>query len=378
MKIIIIGSANPLRGGLASFNERLALECIKKNYDTSIYSFSLQYPKFLFPGVTQFTSELPNPLLKIISCINSINPFNWIKIGFKIKKEKPDFIFIKFWLPFMGACFGTILRLVKYNKHTKIICIVDNIIPHEKRFGDNLLTNFFIKPIDHFITMSKQVFNDVQHFQIKKPTTLLFHPLYDNFGDKLDKNLAKQKLNIHQSNSIILFFGFIRKYKGLDILLNAIGNYLPYFEENNLPPPTLLIAGEFYTDSTKFYEIIQNKKLKNHIILKTDFIPDKDVKYYFSAADLVVQPYLKATQSGVTPLAYHFEVPMIVTNVGGLPEIVPNNVVGYVAEPNEHDIAQKIIDFYKNTTIDFVNNIQIEKEKYSWSRFLESIINLNK
>ena len=369
-KIIIIGSSYPFRGGgIASFNERLAREFISQGFDTTIYTFSLQYPKILFPGTTQYSSEQAPADLKIKVCINSINPFNWIKIGNDLRKVQPDVIVVRYWLPFMGPCFGTILRLVKKNKHTKVVCIADNVIPHEKRAGDAVFTSYFVKPVDSFITMSKKVLIDLQKFVKDKPVQFIPHPLYDNFGLKLSKEDARAKLKIGLNEKIILFFGFIRKYKGLDILLKA----MKILKDKN-HRIKLVIAGEFYDDKNIYNELINKLELKEELILHTHFIADSDVKYYLCAADCVVQPYRQATQSGVTPLAYHFEVPMIVTNVGGLADMVPERV-GLVAEPNENDIAQKIIDFYELGENYFLQHLREEKKKYSWNKMVEAVIN---
>jgi len=369
-KIVIIGTAYPLRGGgIATFNERLAREFTTQGFDTTIYTFSLQYPKILFPGTTQYSSEQAPADLKIKVCINSINPFNWIKIGNDLRKVQPDVIVVRYWLPFMGPCFGTILRLVKKNKHTKVVCIADNVIPHEKRAGDAVFTSYFVKPVDSFITMSKKVLNDLQKFVKDKPVQFIPHPLYDNFGLKLSKEDAREKLRIGLNEKIILFFGFIRKYKGLDILLKS----MKILKDKN-QRIKLVIAGEFYDDKNIYNDLINKLELKDELILHTHFISDSDVKYYLCAADCVVQPYRQATQSGVTPLAYHFEVPMIVTNVGGLADMVPERV-GLVAEPNENDIAQKIIDFYELGENYFLQHLREEKKKYSWSKMVEAVIN---
>jgi glycosyltransferase involved in cell wall biosynthesis len=371
-KIIIIGSAYPLRGGgIASYNERLAREFIAQGYDTTIYTFSLQYPKILFPGTTQYSTEPPPPRdLTIKVCINSVNPFNWIAVGNELRKIMPDIIIVRYWLPFMGPCFGTILRRVKKNKHTKVVCIADNIIPHEKRPGDTVFTKYFIKPVDAFITMSKKVLNDLQQFATNKPAQFVPHPLYDNFGEKVSVIEARQKLGIAPKDQIILFFGFIRKYKGLDILLEAMK-----ILKDNGQQIKLLIAGEFYDDKKSYEQLINKLEIRSNLILHTDFIPDSEVKYYICAADCVVQPYRNATQSGVTPLAYHFERPMIVTNVGGLPDMVPGKV-GLVAEPNADDIAKKIIEYFQLGEDVFLPHLREEKKKYSWDNMVKAIVNL--
>ncbi len=383
MKIVIIGPAHPLRGGLASYNERLAKEFQQQGHDVSIYTFSLQYPKFFFPGTSQFSTAPAPKDLKIRVCINSVNPFNWLKIGNRLKKEDPDLVIVRYWLPFMGPCLGTILRRVKKNRHTKIVCIADNIIPHEKRFGDRSFTKYFVKPVDAFITMSEKVLGDLQSFAKNKPAKFVAHPLYDNFGEKISKEEARKQLAIGNGQKILLFFGFIRKYKGLDILLDT----MKILKDKSSTLPTLptgrqvancqlLIAGEFYEDKKVYEEQIAQLGISDRLILHTDFIPDSEVKYYLCAADVVVQPYRNATQSGVTPLAYHFEIPMIVTNVGGLPNLVPDNKVGLVAEPNAESLAQKIIEYFEKGESYFLPHLLEEKKKFTWTKMTESILEL--
>jgi glycosyltransferase involved in cell wall biosynthesis len=376
MNILIIGPAYPLRGGLASYDERLAKEFSNQGHSVSIYTFSLQYPGFLFPGTTQFSTEPPPPGLDIHVRINSINLFNWLSVGNELKKIKPDIIVVRYWLPFMGPALGTILRRVKKNNHTKIVCIADNVIPHEKRPGDTAFTKYFLKSIDAFITMSEKVLNDLKKFAPNKPSQFVAHPLYDNFGEKISKQEARQQLKIDDDALIILFFGFIRKYKGLDILLNAMSILKSKTQQSAFKNIKLLIAGEFYEDRKQYDELIEQLDIKDQLILKTDFIPDSEVKYYLCAADVVVQPYRNATQSGVTPLAYHFEKPMIVTNVGGLPSLVPDNKVGLVAEPTPDSIAGKIIEYFNKGEDHFIPYLKEEKKKYSWAKMVESIIKI--
>ncbi|MBL0270824.1 MAG: glycosyltransferase [Chitinophagaceae bacterium] len=370
-KLVIIGPAHPLRGGLATFNQRLAKAFNDEGHSCSIYSFSLQYPSFLFPGKTQFTDEPAPENLVIHSVINSINPFNWIRIGNRLKKEKPDMIIVRFWLPFMGPALGTILRRVRKNKHTRIICIADNVIPHEKRFGDKPFTRYFLKSCDAFITMSEKVMSDLRQFQKEKPAKQVAHPLYDNFGDIIPKEAARKQLGLPENENIILFFGFIRRYKGLDMLLEAIA-----FIKTNHPEALrfkLMVAGEFYEDEKSYQDQIDRLGIREHLILRTDFIPDSEVKYYCCAADAVIQPYRNATQSGVTPLAYHFEKPMVVTNVGGLPALVPDEKVGLVVEPNPEAIAAGILRFYQLGEDFFIPHLRSEKQKYSWEKMCSEI-----
>ena len=369
MKILIIGSAFPLRGGLATYNERIARAYQERGDEVVIHTFSLQYPSFLFPGKTQYSDSAAPIDLNIKVTVNSINPFNWLKVGFKLRKENYDLVIIKFWMPFMAPCLGTIARIIKGNKKSKIISIIDNIIPHEKRIGDRLLANYFVKSVDGFVVMSKSVLNDLDTFNKTKPKTFCPHPLYDNFGELIPKDIAKEKLGLDKNTNYILFFGFIRDYKGLDILLNSFAN-----DEIHKLPVKLIVAGEFYSDSKPYLDIIKQHNIEEKVILATDFIPDNKVAEYFCASDIVVQPYKSATQSGVTQIAYHFNKPMIVTNVGGLPEIVPHGKVGYVREPDVDEIANSIIDFYKNNREnEFVKNVLIEKEKYTWDKMLEAV-----
>ena len=372
-KIIIIGPAYPLRGGLASYDERLAREFSSSGFDTTIYTFSLQYPGFLFPGTTQYSSDPKPKDLKINVSINSVDPFNWIKIGNQLKKLKPDIIVVRYWLPFMGPCLGTILRRAKKNDYTKVVCIADNIIPHEKRMGDKPFTKYFLKPIDAFITMSEKVLSDLRIFAKDKPAQFIPHPLYDNFGDRISKEEARKKLGIDIEDKIILFFGFIRKYKGLDILLEAM-RILKTSDQKI----KLLVAGEFYEDKTFYTDLINSLNIKDELILHTEFIPDSEVKFYLCAADCVVQPYRNATQSGVTPLSYHFEKPMIVTNVGGLPSLVPDKKAGLVAEPNASDIAAKILQYFQLGEDYFLPHLREEKKNYSWHNMVHAILNLAK
>jgi glycosyltransferase involved in cell wall biosynthesis len=273
----------------------------------------------------------------------------------------------------MGPCLGTILRRVKKNKHTKVVCIADNIFPHEKRPGDTIFTKYFLNPVDGFITMSQKVLQDLKEFAKNKPAQFVPHPLYDNFGDIISKEEARKKLGINQDEKLVLFFGFIRKYKGLDILLNAMKILKSEYNIHNLK---LLIAGEFYEDEKNYSGLLNDPLIKNNLILHTNFISDSEVKYYFCAADCVIQPYRNATQSGVTPLAYHFEKPMIVTNVGGLPSLVPDKKVGLVAEPDPGNIAEKIIQYFTLGEEFFLPHLREEKKKYTWKVMTEAILKI--
>ncbi|MBC7883830.1 MAG: glycosyltransferase [Saprospiraceae bacterium] len=364
-KVIIIGPAYPLRGGLATFDERLARQFMKEGHETLIYTFSLQYPSFLFPGKTQYSESPPPVDLNIKPLINSVNPINWWSVGNQIRKENPDIVLVRYWLPFMAPSLGTILRIVKKNKKTRLIGLIDNALPHEQRPGDHLLTGYFTKALHGFITMSNHVKNDLRKFTTK-PVHLVHHPLYDSFGSKTDKAISRKKLNLDQDAYIFLFFGFIRKYKGLDLLIEALDNL-----KTNINVK-ILIAGEYYTGEDEIRRQIQMSVSKDKIIEHTHFIKDEDVGLYFSASDCVIQPYRNATQSGVTPLAYHFEIPLIVTNVGALPDLVPTEL-GYICEPNALSISETMNKMLTFDTKKFDVAIKTEKKKLSWEN-LTSII----
>ena len=374
MKIIILGPAHPLRGGIAIFNERLARQFQNEGHDVTIYSFSLQYPDFLFPGTTQYSSAPAPADLNIKIKVNSINPINWLAVGNEIKNLNVDLVIVRYWLPLMGPALGTILRRIKTNKHTKIICIADNVVPHEKRFGDHAFTKYFIKPVDAFVTMSEKVLADLRTFTQTKPAILQPHPLYDVFGNAVPKEEARTHLNIDQNAFVFLFFGFIRKYKGLDLLLEAFAKLKN--SEQKTKNYKLLIAGEFYEDRKHYDDLIEQLGIKDDLILKTEFIADSEVKYYLCAADAVVQPYRNATQSGVTPLAYHFEIPMIVTNVGGLPAFVPHGKVGLVCEPTVDAIAAAMQQYMLTGSEKFLPHLQEEKKKYGWDKMTAAILQL--
>jgi len=369
MNITIIGSAHPLRGGgIATFNERMAEVLQQQGHRVIIYSFSLQYPSFLFPGKSQFTDEPAPKGLDIRSAINSINPFNWVSIGNRIKNERPDLVIIRYWLPFMGPCFGTILRRIKKNKHTKIVAITDNVIPHEARPGDMAFTKYFLKSPDGFLAMSRDVLKDLKNFTAK-PSVFSPHPVYDNYGDAVSKAAAREHLGLNLTDKYILFFGFIRKYKGLDILLEAMKD--THIRDAGIK---LIVAGEFYDDRATYDQQIAEYGIADSVKLFTEFIPNEEIKYYFSAADLVVQPYRTATQSGITQVAYHFEKPMVVTNVGGLAEVVPDGRVGFVTQPDPTEIATAIVRFFEEGIPHLQENIQAEKQKYSWDTFLKNLL----
>jgi len=372
-KIVIIGPAYPYRGGIAAYNERLAKAFMKNGDEVTLFTFSLQYPKIFFPGKSQFSNEPIPYQLSIKRAINSINPLSWFKTARMVKHLNPDIVIITYWLPYIAPALGTIAKLIRSNKRFKVVSILHNIIPHESGIADKWLSNYFISSVDGHIAMSKSVFQDLKSIDTKKPRLLSPHPLYDHYKGKKDKLAAREELNLDRNTRYLLFFGFIRDYKGLDLALKAMGDL-----KSRLKNVKLIVAGEFYANPDKYYELIDELEITQYVLMENEFIPDSKVGSYFSAADLVVQPYKSATQSGVTQIAYHFEKPMVVTDVGGLSELIPDGKVGYVVQPNKEEIANAIYRYFKeNKEQEFKENLKEEKKKYSWSILLENIEKLD-
>ena len=367
-KVVILGTAWPFRGGLSAYNERLANELESQGMATEIVTFTVQYPSILFPGKTQYSEE-PSTFEPIRRKLSSINPISWWRTANYINAQQPDLVITRYWIPFMGPCLGTVIRLL--NKKIKVICLLDNVIPHEKRIGDSLFTSYFVKPIQKYVAMSQSVMDDLYSFKKTASCALNPHPVFDNFGEKLDQAAAKSELNLDANNYYVLFFGFIRKYKGLDLAIRAFAEW-----KERLPNKKLLIAGEFYGDAEFYTSIAEELGIKDDIIWHTDFIPDSRVKYYFSACDIVLQPYYSATQSGVTQIAYQFEVPMIVTKVGGLPELVEHGKTGYLVEQDPTDIANHLVQFYEKGRAAFDEDMKRAKEQFSWKNLVNNFVKL--
>jgi glycosyltransferase involved in cell wall biosynthesis len=372
-KIIFIGTSHPYRGGLAAFNERLAAEIQSDGHSVRIETFSLQYPGILFPGKTQYTGS-PAPVnLEIRRSLNSIWPPNWLKVGMRIRKEKPDLVILRYWLPFMAPCLGTIARIIRKNGHTKIISLLDNIIPHEKRPGDRALTAYFVNSVHGFVAMSRSVLQELETFDSVKPRIFSPHPVFDNFGRSISRKEALENLGLDPQYRYILFFGLVREYKGLDIMINAFAS-----EELREMKIKLLVAGEFYIPRAPYDELIRKHDLEKDVIIHPHFVNDSDVAKWFCASDIIAQPYRSATQSGVTQIGYHFNKPMLVSNVGGLPEIIPHGKGGYVVRPEAGEVAAALIDFFRNKRYDeFVKGIKAEKNKFSWEIMMKNIFTLS-
>ena len=367
--IIIVGPAYPLRGGLATYNLLLANKLQEQGHSVRIATFSLQYPNIIFPGKTQYSTEPKPDSIEIEVSLNSVNPLNWLSLGKKLREEKPDLVIFRYWMPFMGPSLGALGRIIRKNKHTKVVAIADNIIPHEKRFFDTPFTKYFVNSCDGFVTMSKSVLEDLKKFDVNKPAGYNPHPMYESFGPQLDKVEARKKLGLAENGKYLLFFGFIRKYKGLDILLRAFAD--KRIQEAGIK---LIIAGEYYDKPEEYQAIIKEHNLEPAVVQANEFIPDSEVSVYFSAADMVVQTYKTATQSGVTQIAYYYHNPMLVTDVGGLAELVPHNKVGYVTSTDTLEIADAILDFYENKReAEFVENIKTERLCFTWDSMIAKL-----
>jgi glycosyltransferase involved in cell wall biosynthesis len=367
--ITILGTAHPYRGGLASFNEMLARTFQKKGKQVNIKTFTVQYPNFLFPGKTQYTDSPAPERLDIVRCVNSVNPFNWIRTGLRIRKERPDMVLVRYWTPFLAPCLGTISYLAKRNKHTRILSLLDNVVPHETHFFDAWLTRYFVRSVDGFLYMSQQVKQDLDQFTTSAPTCFSPHPVFANFGERVDRKEAIAHLNLSEDTQYLLFFGIIRDYKGLDLLIDT---WKLMKDRGQTKGKKVIVAGEYYNNKEKYTAQIEALGLQNDILVHDFFIPDDEVKYYFSAADVVVQPYKDATQSGVTQIAYQFSVPMIVTNVGGLAEIVPDGRSGFVSESSPESIAAAIEKFYAiGGAPHFAETLAEERKRFTWEAMTE-------
>ena len=371
MKIVIIGTAYPYRGGLAAFNERLAEQFQREGHEVVVYTFTLQYPRFLFPGKTQYTSDPPPKELAIRRRVNSCNPLNWMKVGRELRRQSPDMVVFAYWMSFMAPCFGTIARKAKQNGSTRCIALVHNMIPHEPNVMDKLFPSYFVNAMDGFTALSQSVLKDIGQFDHKdKPKSWAPHPIYDHYGPLLDKADARRQLGLSAEGKYVLFFGFIRDYKGLDLLIDAFGD--PRLQDCGVK---LIVAGEFYGDPTPYLERIHSLDISDIVVLHNDYIPADKVNLYFRACDIVAQPYKTATQSGVTQIAFHFEKPMLVTRVGGLPEIVPDGKIGYVVDADAQSIADALLKYYKeNREESFSAAVREEKKKYGWDRMTAAIM----
>ena len=370
MKILLIGPAYPLRGGIAQFLALLYESLKKAGHDVVFHRFIRQYPKFLFPGKTQEDEGAPPVDVVSTPSLDPLNPFNWPFAAWRIAREKPDLIILKWWMPFFGTSYIVTLFITKLLCRTKVMIIIDNAIPHEKRPGDMLITKLGFGLSDYFVVMSEAVRRDLLTIKPDAKLVLSPHPLYDVFGNPKEKEEAKRALGV--SGPVLLFFGFVRAYKGLAVLLDAMPEVLKEFK------PTLLVAGEFYEDKDTYLKQIDRLGIGDCVQVLDRYIANDQVADYFSAADVLVLPYLSATQSGITQIAFVFDLPVIATNVGGLPEVVDDGRTGFlVPSQDPKALAGAIVRYFKeNKEASFKENIQVEKRRFSWEGFIDASLSL--
>lgn len=364
MKIKFIGPAYPYRGGLATIIETLARTFAGRGNEVSIDTFSLQYPRLLFPGKSQFRTGPAPDDLTIERTVSTVNPLSWWRVGRKLRRQMPDLVVLKYWTPLMAPCFGTICRLARKNGHTKVVVHVDNITPHENHFYDRVLNRYFLRSVDGFVYMSEAVKSDLDTYGLGKPALFSPHPLFDTYGQRVDRTEACTRLGLDPQTEYTMFFGYIRDYKGLDLLIDA---WAMLHKRGLTEGRKLLVVGEVYGADTKYTEQIARLGLEDEVVMHTRFVPDGEVADYFSVAQMVALPYKSATQSGVTQVAYAFGVPMIVTRVGGLAEIVPDGVVGLLADVSAESVAEAIEKAWQEGNLDrFREGIEREKHRFSW------------
>jgi len=367
MRIAYLSTFYPLRGGIAQFNAALHNELIAQGHEVKAFTFSRQYPELLFPGKTQYVTEddVADPI-DSKELLDTINPITYYATAKAIKAYNPDVMLMKYWMSFFGPSLGTVAR--NLGPKTKVVTVLDNVIPHEKRFFDTAFTKYFLNANDGFVAMSKKVNDDLLTLAPQAKSTLLPHPLYDHFGAKLSSEEARKRLDIPLDAKVLLFFGFIRDYKGLDILIDAFAKLDTSYH--------LVIAGEVYGSFDKYQAQIDQHPLKDHISVFNDYIGDQEVPVFFSAADVCILPYKSATQSGITSISYHFDLPLIATNVGGLKETIFHNQTGLICEEADaSQLAMSIQDFFTGSNLSkFQQGIQSLKEEWSWKTFAKNLV----
>jgi len=369
VKIAFLSPFYPYRGGIAQFSDSLYLE-LAKNNDIKAYTFTRQYPGFLFPGKTQYVSESDtNRSVNAEKVLDSANPITYYKTAKEILKFKPELVLISYWMPFFAPAFGKIAGLLEKGG-IKIIAILHNVIPHEKRTGDISLTKYFFKKCDGFVILNKASEKDLLDIKPNAKYIIHPHPLYDHYGNKMDKAEARKKLNIPIDRKVLLFFGFIRDYKGLDMLIEAMKELSDDY--------LLIIAGEVYGSFNKYDAMIDKLSLRNKIKDEIRYIPESEIPVFFSASDVCVLPYKSATQSGIAGIAYHFELPVIVTKVGGLAEMVEENKTGLIVnEANPQNLSSVLKKYFSDELKEkFIPHIIEYKSKHSWKAFADEVIYL--
>ena len=362
MKIALLSCFYPYRGGISQFNTYLYEE-LGKRHIVKAFNFTRQYPEILFPGKTQYvTADDEAVPVESTSLLDTANPFSYVRTYKAIKEWGPDVLIVRYWMSWFAPSLGYITRKMK--KHCKVISILDNVIPHEPHFFDAPLTRYFLGGSTGCVTLCDAVSKDLLALSPEKEYTEIQHPLYSHFGQKLERDDAERKLGLEPGKKNILFFGLIRTYKGLDILLEAFGKLSEDYQ--------LIIAGEPYGSFDKYQQIIDRLPNRDRIRMNLKYIKESEVKDYFSAADLAVLPYRSATQSGISSVSYHFVGPMIVTDTGGLRETIGDRGTGIVAdECTPEGILKEILRFFSDEELrkECIRNIRLEKERLSWNTF---------
>lgn len=367
MRIALLSCFHPFRGGIAQFNASLCKE-LSGSHTVKAFNFKRQYPGFLFPGKTQYVTKDDDAVpIESEALLDTANPFTYGKTYRAIRDWKPDLVIISYWMSYFAPSLGYVAKRLK--KRCKVISILHNVIPHEPKFFDTPLTKYFLSGCTGNVALCDEVSSDLERLSPRSKKTTLFHPVYAHFGEKLGRLEAEGILGLEHGKKNLLFFGLIREYKGLDILLNAFGQLDDSYQ--------LIVAGEPYGSFEKYQRIIDSSPAKDRIRLFTNYIKDSEVKDYFSAADLVVLPYRTATQSGISAISWHFEVPMVVTDVGGLKQAVGDSGTGLVAEKaDEECILEEIHKFFSdgNLRILCLNSIRSEKQRLSWNSFSRRLL----
>ena len=367
MKIAYLSTFYPFRGGIAQFNANLYNELLKE-HEVIPFTFKRQYPGFLFPGTTQYITNNDRAItVDSIPVLDTVNPLGYRMSARYIAKFQPDVLIMKYWMTYFTPSLGTVAKHLK-NRGCKVITILDNVIPHERRFFDKLLITWFLKQNSGFVAMSESVRDDLLTLKPDAPFILQAHPLYNHFGEKINKQLAIEQLGLVTEKKTLLFFGLIRDYKGLDLLIAAMSLLDESYQ--------LIIAGESYSNFGKYRQAIESSPAQSRIKVLNHYIADDEVFRLFSSADLLVTPYRSATQSGVIPIAYHFDVPVLATDVGGLKESIERAGTGLVCLPTTESLSEGIQKFFKSDKEIFVANIRKEKKALSWETFAKALIGL--
>lgn len=369
MTIAVVGPMHPYRGGISHFLEKMEEGLLERGHETVPVTFMRQYPELLFPGKTQYVEDAEPSADDPERLLDTLNPWTWYRTARHLVARDPDGVVFNYWMSFFAPAFGTIARYLRHHD-IRVMVVVHNALPHERRPGDKMLGRFFLQACDGFVAMSDKVENDLQELGIEAPIRRVNHPLYNTFGDPLSRSEARAQLGLPEEAPVLLFFGFVRRYKGLHVLLEA----LPQIIEH-LPDARLVVAGEFYDDKAFYESLIEKYQLGPYLHLHDGYVSDEDVATYFSAADVVVQPYVSATQSGVAKIAYHFERPLIMTDVGGLAEMMPHEEAGLVVPPEDPDaLAGAVRRFFgEDLQEQLTDGVRREKEKYSWAPLYEAV-----